>query len=202
VIVLALTVHEFAHALAADMMGDSTPRRAGRLTLEPWAHLDPVGMIALVFYRFGWAKPVPVNPFNMRKPARGLAISSLAGPIANVLMAMLFSLLLAFGAGRIGGTFVAPHLQRMLTVGIVINAGLAVFNLLPLPPLDGSRILTWLVPVEKLPWWDTLESYGPLLLLLLMVTGAAGVVISPPVSWLANGIYGLALGLARLLGLG
>jgi len=202
VIILSLTVHEYAHAAAADLLGDSTARRAGRLTLEPWAHLDPVGLIALIFYRFGWARPVPVNPLNMRRPAQGLAISAMAGPLANVVLVFFFALLLAFGAGRLGGPSVAPHLHRMLTAGVVINAGLAVFNLLPFPPLDGSRIAAWVLPVERWPWWDTFEAYGPLLLLLVMVTGAAGLVIAPPASWLANGIYSLALGLARLAGLG
>lgn len=202
VIILSLTVHEYAHAAVADMLGDSTARRAGRLTLEPWAHIDPIGLLALIFYRFGWAKPVPVNPLNMREPARGLAVSALAGPLSNVALAFVFALLLAFGGGRIGGPAIAPHLYRMLTAGLAINAGLAVFNLFPFPPLDGSRIATWVLPVERWPWWDTFETYGPLLLLLVMVTGLAGVVIAPPATWLANAVYGLAFGLARLVGLG
>lgn len=202
VIILSLTVHEYAHAAVADMLGDSTARRAGRLTLEPWAHIDPIGLLALVFYRFGWAKPVPVNPLNMREPARGLALSAFAGPLANVVLVFVFSVLLAFGVGEVSGPTAAPHIFRMLSAGVVINAGLAVFNLLPFPPLDGSRIATWVLPVERWPWWDTFETYGPLLLLLVMVTGFAGMVISPPASYLANSIYRLALGLARLVGLG
>jgi len=200
VIILALTVHEYAHAMVADRLGDGTARRAGRLTLEPWAHLDPIGLLMIIFYRFGWAKPVPVDPHNMRDPAKGLAMSALAGPVANVLMAAVFAVLLAFRVARLAGPSVAPHLATMLTMGLVINASLAVFNLLPLPPLDGSRILAWVAPVDRWSWWPMIQSYGPLLLLLLLITGVGGRLITAPAQGLIQVLYSAALSVARVLG--
>ena len=202
VIVLALTVHEYAHALVADRLGDRTARQAGRLTLEPWAHLDPIGLLMIVFYRFGWARPVPVNPANMRHPVKGLAISAMAGPAANLIMSFLFALLLVGNVAGLAGPAVSGHLDGMISAGLMINARLVVFNLLPLPPLDGSRVAAWLLPVGRWPWWPTLETYGPLLLLLLLATGAGGYLIGVPATALIQGIYQLAFGLARLVGLG
>jgi Zn-dependent protease len=201
VIILALTVHEYAHAAAADRLGDPTARYAGRLTLDPWVHLDPIGMLALIFARFGWAKPVPVNPNNMKDPSRGFMLTALAGPLANVAMAAAFGLLLGTGAARLAGQAFAVHLERMFWAGLTINSILAMFNLLPVPPLDGSRVFAYIAPVQRWPWWVTIETYGPIILVLLVFSGAAMAVIGPPASGLASAMLRAGVGLARLIGL-
>lgn len=197
-IVLGLTVHEYAHALAADRLGDPTARLNGRLTLEPWAHLDPIGLLMIVFYRFGWAKPVPVEPRHMRNPSRGLAISAMAGPLANLLLAFVFGILWATGAASLAGAGAAQHLARIISNGVLINTGLFVFNLLPIPPLDGSRILAWVAPVERWPAWHWLAAYGPLVLLLLLVSGAGSYLIGGPATAVINVIVSVSTAIARL----
>jgi Zn-dependent protease len=199
-IVIALTVHEFAHAWTANKLGDSTARYAGRLTLEPWAHLDPIGLLMIMFYRFGWAKPVPVDPRQMRDPARGMAMTALAGPLANLLLALAFGVLWASGiAGRTSPT-VAEHLNSIIVNGVLINVGLFVFNLLPLPPLDGARLLAGFAPVERWPWWDTLNRYGPLMLLGLLVSGAGGFLIGVPANFVISLVVRFANAVVRLVG--
>ena len=197
-IVLGLTVHEFAHAWAADRLGDRTARYAGRLTLEPWAHLDPVGLLMILFYRFGWARPVPVDPRQMRSPGRGLAISALAGPVANLLLAFVFGLLWAADVAGHVAPGVGEHLARIIANGVLINAGLFVFNLLPLPPLDGARLVAGLAPVEQWPWWDSLTRFGPLLLLGILVTGAGSAVVGALADYVISMIVSLSTALVRL----
>lgn len=200
VIILAFTAHEYAHAWAADRLGDPTPRQHGRLTLEPWAHVDPIGLLMLVFYRFGWAKPVPVNPRHMRDPRSGLAWTALAGPLANVAMGAVFALLWAFDLPGRFGTAVAPHLVTMVQAGLLTNAGLAMFNLLPLPPLDGARVLQWVAGLDRQAWWQWLEAYGSLVLMLFLVSGIGGLLVAGPAHGLALLLLEWAGHAARLLG--
>ena len=146
-VLLALTVHEFFHAYAAFRMGDPTARNAGRLTLNPLKHLDPMGLILILIARIGWAKPVPVNPAYFRNPARGLAITSLAGPLSNIGLAIVSGL--AFrGLGLVMGSVGAwrDYMGPMLAISVIINIALAFFNLIPLPPLDGFAILAYFFP--------------------------------------------------------
>ena len=146
-VVLALSVHELAHGYAAYKMGDETAKRAGRLTLNPMAHIDPVGFLLMLLVGFGWAKPVPINTFNFRSQRKGLAIVSFAGPLSNLLMAFVSALLCcllgALGYAPALYTEFAPLnvLAYTLYVFSLLNVGLALFNLIPLPPLDGSNIL-------------------------------------------------------------
>jgi len=149
-----LTIHEFSHAYAAYKLGDKTARNLGRLTLNPLRHLDPIGAICMVFFHFGWAKPVPINPRNFRKPKRDFAITALAGPLSNLIFAFisafLYLLIYAlFRDVRFESEFLFRLVQNLLDfMGIFhsINVGIALFNLIPIPPLDGSRILNVVLP--------------------------------------------------------
>ncbi len=165
--IVGIAFHEYAHAWMADRMGDPTPRMLGRLTLEPWVHLDPIGSILLLFFGFGWAKPVSINPYNFDHPREGILKVSLAGPVMNVIVAMAFSLLSRFA------TLLpqVPYLQVILNMGVIMNIGLAVFNLIPIPPLDGSKILSSLLPVSRSGVLDQLDRYGQFILILLLYSG-------------------------------
>jgi len=167
--ILGLTFHEVAHGWVADKLGDPTARQAGRLTLNPIAHLDPIGTLMLIFAGFGWARPVPVNGFNLANPRRDMLWIALAGPAANLLFAfvlgLIFQLLMKM---QPTGTSVLTFIVLM---GVYINVILAVFNLLPVPPLDGSRILVGLVPASWTAGYEQLERFGPFILLGLILLG-------------------------------
>ncbi len=170
VLLIAFTIHELAHALTADYLGDPTPRNMGRITLNPLKHLDPFGTLLLLVAGFGWAKPVMVNPMNMRgNPRTSMAIVAAAGPISNVLMALLAALV--FRLGLADFTLLAPagfSLGYLLSEFIWINLILAFFNLIPVPPLDGSKILFALLPGELVYRLRPLEQYGFIILMLVV----------------------------------
>ena len=174
-LLFALTVHEFSHAYAAYRLGDPTARSMGRLTLNPIAHLDPIGSILFLLPpHFGWAKPVPVDARNLRNPRRDMMWIALAGPASNVALAAVFGTLLR----------IQPHLSlelatpaavaavRMVEMSVVLNLVLAFFNMIPLFPLDGSRILTGVLPRDLAERFRTLEPAGPMILLGLILLGA------------------------------
>lgn len=165
-LLIAITIHEFAHALAADRLGDPTPRAQGRLTLNPLAHLDPIGTIMLVLFRFGWGKPVQFDPFNLENPRRDAALISAAGPASNVLLAVLASV-----ASRVALAQSAPALViTFLFLLIQYNLFLAVFNLIPIHPMDGGKVLVGLLPRNTAHEIDrTLNQYGFILLLFLIL---------------------------------
>jgi len=170
VLLIAFTIHELSHALTADYLGDPTPRNMGRITLNPLKHLDPFGTLLLIIAGFGWAKPVMVNPMNMRgNPRTSMAIVAAAGPISNVLMALLAALV--FRLGLVDFTLLAPagfSLGYLLSEFIWINLILAFFNLIPVPPLDGSKILYALLPSELVFRLRPLEQYGFLILMAVV----------------------------------
>lgn len=176
VLLVAFTVHELAHAVVADRMGDPTPRRMGRITLNPLKHLDPIGTLALLFAGFGWAKPVLVNPYNMRgrNPRTSMAIVAIAGPLSNLLMALLAVLPIRLGLVGIEGFFgvtggsLFPSLPFLLAQFILINLILMFFNLIPIPPLDGYKVLVGILPPEMSYRLEPLEQYGFMLLLLVV----------------------------------
>jgi len=170
-ILLALTLHEFAHAFVADRLGDPTPRNQGRLTLNPLAHLDPIGTILLFIARFGWAKPVQVDPRNFQNPQRGMMIVAAAGPASNLALALIFGIIYQFMQGAPPETRTGVILQFIISYSVVINLVLAFFNLLPIPPLDGSKIIRAFLPETFLPAFSRLESFGPFLLLGIIVLG-------------------------------
>ncbi|MCR4402255.1 MAG: site-2 protease family protein [Firmicutes bacterium] len=188
IILLSLTVHECAHAAMANALGDPTARWQGRLTLNPLAHLDVFGTLTLILtQRFGWAKPVPVNPAYFKDWRRGMMLVGVAGPLANVALAFLLAIPLRMGIAM-------PYaLGRLVVSGIIINLGLAAFNLIPVPPLDGSRLLLGVLRGRNLYVYHQLESYGPFILLLLVFSGATRIIVAPIMSLLALLVLGQRL---------
>lgn len=189
-VLVMLPVHELAHAWVATKLGDDTPRWHGRLTANPFAHLDLWGTLMLVLFGFGYAKPVPINSRNFRKPRRDMALVALAGPLSNLLMAtvmlLLFQLLklLPFASGvvlMVGATLV--------NIVVPINIGLAVFNLLPIPPLDGSRIFSAFLPPRWAFWMMQHEHQIRILLIVLLATGA----LSTPITLVSRYVYQILL---------
>ncbi len=172
VLLIAFTLHELAHAVTADYLGDPTPRRMGRITLNPLAHLDPFGTILLLVSGFGWAKPVMVNPANMRgNPRTAMAIVAAAGPISNIFLASLAAIPVRLGLIDLNnasfGFFPSPGF--LLFEFIWINLILAFFNMIPIPPLDGSKILAAILPPDLAYRYRTLEQYGFLILMLVVM---------------------------------
>jgi Zn-dependent protease len=182
---LAITVHEFTHGYVAYRLGDPTAKLMGRLTLNPISHLDPFGTLALILTQMiGWAKPVPVDPRYLRNPRRDMLWISLGGPGANLLTAILLAILLHlifFLFGQPRGLILGP-LTMIIYYALRINVVLAVFNLIPVPPLDGSKILAGLLPREQAYKFEQLEPYGFIILLVLIISGVATYVIVPPMN--------------------
>jgi Zn-dependent protease len=169
-ILVALTFHEFAHGYVALRFGDPTAKMAGRLTLNPLSHLDPIGTIMLFVVHFGWAKPVPVDPRYFRNPKQDMLWVALAGPGANMVLALISGILLSIlGRGSLFGSH--NMLLIMLQYSLFINLALAVFNMLPIPPLDGSKVLRGLLPYQYQHIADQMEMYGPWALMGLIMMG-------------------------------
>ena len=166
-ILVALTVHEFSHALVAYLLGDQTAKRLGRLSLNPMVHLDPFGFAALVLIGFGWGKPVPYNPYNLRFPKWGSTLVAAAGPLSNILSVIVFGTILKFTAPLLGD---GNMLTEFLILLVVLNLVLCLFNLIPIPPLDGSKfLLSALSSPKYYKFRYNLETRGPLILLGFIV---------------------------------
>lgn len=180
-LIIVISLHEFCHALAADKLGDPTPRAYGRLTLNPLAHIDPIGTILLPLFGalsgfpvIGWAKPTPIDPYNFKNPRRDETIVAFAGPLSNFILAFLLSLF---------------HSSFTTYVGN-ISLFLGIFNLLPIPPLDGSKILLNLLPVDEAAKIEaSFERYGYLLIALLLISGLLSKIIYPIFSFFSNLLY-------------
>jgi Zn-dependent protease len=163
-LILSLTCHEFAHALMADHLGDPTPRMQGRVTLNPLAHLDPLGTVAMLVTRFGWGKPVQFDPYNLKNPVRDAALIALAGPATNLLIAAVLSLVVNLRIAPMDSVFGMACIEMIL-----INLVLAVFNLIPVHPLDGSKILLVLLPRDLAYEYETfMHQYGFFILIALI----------------------------------
>jgi Zn-dependent protease len=195
-VLIALTFHEYAHGRVADWLGDPTPRYQGRLTLNPLVHLDPLGFILLLLVHFGWAKPVQVNPLNFRGDRyRGMVLVALAGAGMNLLVAFTAMLIatLAIPAGSSG------YLPEIMDGIIIINIYLAVFNLIPIPPLDGSQDLAGLLRNSEVVY--TLQRYGYIILIVLIFTGIVGIVLGPVSGFIYNLFSVICQGIVHLFGL-
>lgn len=169
-ILLSLSVHEFAHAFSAYKLGDLTAKLEGRMSINPLKHIDPIGFLLLISpARFGWSKPVPINEYNFRKPILGTAIAAFAGPLSNIMLAILFAGIFRF-LSSIWLIADGTILSELFVITIGINISLAIFNLLPIPPLDGFRILRAFLPDSIRYHWENLERYSGVFFILLFIT--------------------------------
>lgn len=167
-LISAITVHEFAHAYIADKLGDPTARLMGRLTLNPFAHLDPIGTLMILIARFGWGKPVPFDPYNLRHPRRDSAFISLAGPVANMILAITCSVILRFIGISSSQSVILGIISIVFEAIIMMNVSLAFFNLIPIHPMDGFKVVEGILPEDAARQWHQLESIGIILLLVLV----------------------------------
>lgn len=190
-LLLAIDIHEFSHAWMAEHLGDPTPRLQGRLTLNPLAHLDPLGTIMLILVHFGWGKPVQFDPYNLRNPRRDGALISLAGPISNVLFATLCAVLIQVLLHVAFVGVISDIIIALLEQLVVFNIVLAIFNLVPIHPLDGFKIVEGILPEDQAAEWHQLERYGIIFLLILLLpifSGGALIsrIISPGINFFLN----------------
>lgn len=196
VIFCTMPIHEYAHALIATKLGDSTPKYNGRLTLNPMAHISPMGAIMIFLCGFGYAKPVNVNPRNFKDPKKGMAFTAIAGPISNLIMGfitiVISTIFARFYYNNPSTLFLAIY--YFLYFAGVVNVNLAVFNLLPIPPLDGSRILQLLIPAKYYFKFMQYERYVVLIVFVLILSG----VLSGPLSYISGLIIGLFTNIAKL----
>ena len=204
-VIIAITFHEYAHALAADKLGDDTPRMQGRLNLNPINHLDPVGFVLLMFAGFGWGKPVQINQRNFNRNvdmSKGEAVVSLAGPLMNFILAIVSAIILAavymFSSTAFLSSTAGNIIYILLQELVVINIGLGVFNLIPLPPLDGSKIFINFLPYNARRWIIEHSQIFYYIFLAIWITGLAGIIISPIINLLYNGLMNGILWIFRL----
>jgi Zn-dependent protease len=193
ILILSLSFHEAAHAWTADRLGDPTARMLGRLTLNPLSHIDWIGTVLfpiLAMYSglpiIGWAKPVPVNMRNLRHPRRDFAIVALAGPVSNLIIAVTFAVFLMLLPGDTPVLLNRMTPATFLTLAVVVNVLLAVFNMIPVPPLDGGNVLAGLVPEEFARVIDQLRPYGFIVLYVLMLTGVLAAITRPVQNFILN----------------
>ncbi|MCK5665068.1 MAG: site-2 protease family protein [Thiotrichaceae bacterium] len=196
-VIFAITVHEVAHGWVANKLGDGTAKMLGRLTLNPIKHIDPIGtivvpiaMVLMTGFAFGWAKPVPVNMRNLRQPRRDMAIVAVAGPLANVAMAIIWVIFLKL-ATLVSDVNIAKGLVAMGSAGITINLVLFVFNLFPIPPLDGSKVLAGFVPPSVSDLMDKIEPYGFFIVMGLLYFGVLSSIMNPIIVFFLHSINSL-----------
>ena len=187
-IILGLSLHEFAHAWMSDRLGDPTPKRQGRLTINPLAHIDWIGFIALLFVGFGWGKPVMIDPGYYKNRRLGEFLTGIAGVTMNLIIAVILSfptkaLLSAYYSG---GSGLIENIFYIFYYAVMINVVLMIFNLIPVPPLDGWGILTQIFNLEKYSWWYKVYQYGQWILLLLIFTNVTDMILGPAVSWIVH----------------
>ena len=196
-VIIAITLHEFAHAEVAYRLGDDTPKYQGRLTLNPLAHIDPIGLLMLIFIHIGWGKPVQINPRNFnRKMSMSAqeAIVALAGPLMNIFIAFILTIII-FAITVFSPAFILTRvgyiIMLTLQLTVTVNIGLGVFNLIPIPPLDGSKILMHFLPYESRNWFLEHQNIFYLIFLVLWITNLISYITAPVISFVSNGIYNL-----------
>lgn len=194
-VIIAITFHEFAHAYAAYKLGDDTAKMQGRLNLNPLSHIDPIGIVLLIFVHFGWGKPVQINPRNFDRKytmEKGEAIVSLAGPVMNFILAILFTIVycavIKFSPVSFKLSQLGIVILTIIQSTMVVNIGLGVFNLIPIPPLDGSKIFRTILPYHAKAWLDENEKWFYIAFLVIWITGLAGYIISPIIELIGNGM--------------
>ena len=204
-VLLAITVHEFGHAFAAYKLGDDTPLRQGRLSLNPLDHIDPLGIAMLLFAHIGWGKPVQVDPRNYNRDIsveKADAIVSFAGPLMNFITAIIFALIYCaiykFASTAFMVSTIGTVIMLLISSTISINIGLGVFNLIPLPPLDGSKIIMPFLPYKAKEFFVNNEQIFYIIFVLIWITGIAGTIITPAINWVSKGIIGLGKLIFRL----
>ena len=190
---LCITLHELAHGFVAYRLGDDTAKCAGRLTLNPLRHLDPMGLLMMLVFRFGWAKPVPVNMMRFRNPKRGMAVTALAGPACNLLITIVFLILYGLCFSGLSGSKAGNVLLELLQLTAYISLGYCIFNLIPVPPLDGSKVLFSALSDQSYMKLMRYERYGSVALLLLVWTGVLG----RPLSRLIRAVFDLLFPIAQ-----
>lgn len=197
-VLVAITFHEFAHGYAAYKLGDNTAKNEGRLSLNPLDHLDPIGTLMLLLAGFGWGKPVHVNPMQYTRKIsmeKGEAIVSVAGPLTNIVLAFVLALiygaLVKFASVEFLVSTVGNIIKLILASAISINIGLGVFNLIPLPPLDGSKIIMPFLPYNAKQWFRSNEQIFYIIFVVIWITGIASLIITPPINWISIGIMSL-----------
>lgn len=196
-VLIAITFHEFAHAFVADRLGDDTPRNQGRLSLNPFSHLDLFGTLMLIFAGFGWGKPVQIDPRNFNRDIKmsvGEMLVAAAGPIMNFILAIIFTVIYFSVAKFAPEFFFTPAgniIALLIQVCISINVGLGVFNLIPLPPLDGSKILMGFLPYRAQGWFEKYSQIFYVVFVIIWITGIAGIIISPLIDIVQTGIMKL-----------
>lgn len=200
-VLLSITLHEAAHAWVANLCGDTTAKMLGRLSINPFRHVDPIGTVLVPItvavlsgfhFVFGWAKPVPINWYQLRKPRRDMALVALAGPFANIIMALIWAACIK--TGEIWGPNTSTFAMFMVLTGqagILINLVLAILNLIPIPPLDGSRVVTSMLPPKLAISYSKIEPYGFVIVFALLFTGVLGWFIGGPLFWSVQAIYAL-----------
>ena len=205
-VIIAISCHEFAHAWMANKLGDPTARNMGRMTLDPKSHLNPIGFVLLIFTHIGWGEPVPVNTNNFTKVSRktGEILVSLAGPVMNFILAIIFTIMLylisVFSPYAILDMIFAQEIAGMSFMGLValtvycaitVNIGLGVFNLIPIPPLDGSKIFLQFLPYNAQRWLDEKQGIIYLVFIILWISGILGYIVAYPISWIQNFIFNI-----------
>ena len=188
-ILVASTIHEYAHGWMAYKLGDPTAKANGRLTLNPFAHIDPIGAISMLIFRFGWSKPVPINEYNFEKRELGTMLTALAGPVSNFILAELTAFIFHILKPDYGSL-----VELILYTFAVINLSLGIFNLIPIPPLDGHKIVRGVLPKKLRYYWDSLEKYSLILIILLVLP------FSPLSTFISNGISSILTFSLSLLG--
>lgn len=204
-VLIAITFHEYAHAWMADRLGDDTPRREGRLSLNPLKHMDPIGILMLLFVGFGWGRPVSINPVNFNRTIsirKANALVAFAGPAMNFILAIVFSIIYAVYLA-FGGTFLFTDVGNIIETIIIsiisMNIGLGVFNLIPLPPLDGSKILVAFLPTNARNWVESHEHILYLVFILIWVTPISTYIISPFIHMISEWLVNLIVFIVGLL---